>query len=84
MVEYRLIQGLSQDLETGCPKLAINFFWGGGHPIFQGWPQYTLITTINMYSLIEIMHNIHTKCRNYIEVENLRYMFEIDILINDS
>ena len=33
------MQGLSQDLETGWPKLAIVKFWGV--QIFKGGPQYT-------------------------------------------
>ena len=44
-----LRQGLRQDLETGCPKLTIV----KKRPIFQGTQQYTQITTINMYLLIE-------------------------------
>ena len=43
------LQGLSQDLETGWPKLGILFF--KGHQCSQ-------ITTINIF--IEIIHNTHT------------------------
>ena len=32
---------------------------------FQGRPQNTQITTINMYLLIEIMHNIIINCHGY-------------------
>ena len=31
-------------------------------PIFQGRPEYTNTTTINMYLLIEIGHNIFIQC----------------------
>ena len=55
----------SQDLETGCPKLAIVKF-------FPRRPQYPQITTINMYLIIEIRPSILIKCHgNYIEVEKL-------------
>ena len=49
-------QGLSQDLETVCQKLAISTFLG--HPIFLGRQQYIHISTIDMHLLIEIRHNI--------------------------
>ena len=51
-------QSLSQDLETGCPKLA-QVCKILGHHIFQGNPKYTQITAINMDLLIEIRHNVH-------------------------
>ena len=52
-----------------------------GRPIFQGGPQYTRITTRNMYLLIEIMHNILVQCHGiYIEVKQNSYMFKNDIL----
>ena len=53
------MQGLSQDLETGCPELVIVKLLGW-HPIFQGRPQYTQSKTINMcqYQFIEIRYNI--------------------------
>ena len=54
-----LLQGLSQVLETGCPKLTCKIF---GCPIFQGGPQYTQITTIVMYLLVEIRHYVHMQC----------------------
>ena len=40
-------QGLSQELETGCPKLPILKFWG--IHIFKGGPLYPQISNINMY-----------------------------------
>ena len=70
----RLVQGLSQDLETEIFML----------PIFQGWSHYKgkgnrfivlypPITTINMYFLIEIRHNIIIQCQwNYVEVEKFQ------------
>ena len=40
-----------------------------GYPSFQERPQYTQITTVNMYLLIEIRHNCLIQCRgNHIEV----------------
>ena len=62
-------QGLSQNLETGCLKLAGKMF---GYHIFQQIPQYAQITTIDMYLLIEIVLNIPIQCHgNYYEVEKL-------------
>ena len=74
---------LSQDLETGCPKLAIvNFL---GVQIFKGGAQYTQISNINMYAFIEIRHDILIQChRNYMETKKVNYMVEIDILRNSS
>ena len=51
-------QSLSQDLETGCLKLA-HVSQILGHLIFQVNPKYTQITAINMYLLIEIRQNVH-------------------------
>ena len=71
-------QGLSQDLETGCPKLAFLKFLG-----VQGGPQYTKISTINMYKFIKIRHDIDIliQCHgNHIEVKKFNYMLKIDIL----
>ena len=66
------VQDLSQDLETGCPKLAIVIFFR--HPIFQGRLQYAQITTINMYLLIKIRHNILLQYYgNYIEIEKPQF-----------
>ena len=40
-------QGLSQDLETGCLKLAIDKFLGV--QMSKGGSQYTQISTINIH-----------------------------------
>ena len=68
-----LVQGLSQDLETGCLKLAIVKFMKG--------------TTINsdfnhklikMYVFIKICHNILIQCLgNYMEIKKFNFMLEI-------
>ena len=75
-------QGLSQDLESGCPKSTIVGF--RGCPILQGTSKYTLITIMNMYLLVEIWHYILIQCHgDFVEVEkNQLYMLEIDILRN--
>ena len=36
-----------------------------GHPLLQERPQYTQSSTINMYLLIEIGHNILIECHGY-------------------
>ena len=58
------------------------------HPIFQGIPEYTYITTItfNMHLLIEIIrHDTLIKCKwSCNEVENFNNMLEIDIFRNSS
>ena len=59
------------DLEAGWPKLdaIVKYLC----PIFQGKPQLTEITTINMYLLIEIRHNILIQCTGiYIEVKKIQ------------
>ena len=72
-------QGVSQDLQTGCPKLAIVKFWGV--QILKG--DYTQISTINMYKFIEIRHDIIIQCHgSYMEMKKFNYMLEIDILRN--
>ena len=59
----------SQDLETGWPK--IGNCVTSESPIFQ---QFTQITTIYKYLLIEITHNILTQChRNCIEVGKFQF-----------
>ena len=61
-------QCLSQDLETGCPKLSSVTFLGD--PVVQGRPQHIQNTTINMYLLIEIRCNILIQSHgNYIKVK---------------
>ena len=80
-VSIYIQQCLSQHLETGRPEWAIVKM----HPISLGRPQYSQITTINVYLPNEIKHNIHILCHgNYIEVEKIDYMLEIDILRNYS
>ena len=65
--------GLSQDLETGCLKLAIVKFLGV--QIFSpGVPQYYQISTINMYKFIKIRHDIHIECHgNYMEMKKVKF-----------
>ena len=59
-------QGLSQDLETGCPELAILKFWGvqftkGDHNILRLQPQTTNCIflgkegVISLYNVMEII-----------------------------
>ena len=49
-------QCLSQDLKNWVPKIGnCNIF---GRPNFEGGPQYTRISTINMYKFIKIRHVI--------------------------
>ena len=73
------MEGLSQDLETGCLKFAIvKKFWAS-----KGGLQYTQISTINMYEFIRIRHNILIKCHgNYMEMKKFNYLIVIDILRN--
>ena len=64
-------QGLGQDLESGCPKLANGKFWGV--LFFQERPEYTQTTTSNMYLLIEIQHDALIQCHlNYVQVGKLQ------------
>ena len=61
-----MYQGFSQDLETGCPKLAILTFLG--ILIFKGDHNIPKYTTINIYLPIEIRYNIPLQCHGkYIE-----------------
>ena len=51
-----------------------------GRLIFQGSPQFTYITPITMYLLIEIRQNICINCHgNYIEVNKFNYVLKDDI-----
>ena len=78
-------QGLSQDLESGCLKLANSNCKILGRPSFEGGPQYTHISTINMYTFIKLRHGILLECQgNYMEMIKFNYMLEIDILRNSS
>ena len=81
---YSLSQGLSQDLENGCPKLAIVEFLGIQN--FKGNNvQYTQILTIHMYEFIKIRHDILIQCQgNYMKMKKFNFMLEIDILRNSS
>ena len=56
-----------------------------GLPKFEGGPQYTHISNINMYKFIKIRHDILIQCYgNYMEMKKVNYMVEIDILRNSS
>ena len=76
-----LLQGISQDLQTGCPNLVIAKFCGilfikGPHNVLRV-SDYIYI----MYLLIEIKHIILIQCdRNYIDMKKLNYMLEVEIL----
>ena len=52
-----------------------------GRPNFQGGPQNTQISTINMYKFAKVRHDILTQCHGvYMEKKKINYMLEIDIL----
>ena len=73
-------QCLSQDLETECLKLAVVKFLGV--QIFKVDHNYTQNSTIYMYKLIKIRHNILIQWHgNYMEMKKFNY---IDILRNSS
>ena len=69
------IHGLSQDLETGCPKLAILKFWGV--QIFKGDHNILKILTINMYKFIKTRHDILIQCNenNMKEMKKIYYIY---------
>ena len=70
-----MAQGLSQDLETGCLKLAIVKILGV--QIFKG-DNNVLRFQQNMYKIIKIRHDILIQCHgNYMEMRKLNYMLEI-------
>ena len=76
-----IAQGLSQNFETGCPKL-INIQFLGVF-FFQGRQQNFEVTTINMYSLIKIRNNIiiqYNVMGIMLRWKNFNYMLKIDIL----
>ena len=54
------IQCLSQDLETGCLKLAVVKFLGV--QFFIGGSQYTYISTINICKFIKIRNDVIKQC----------------------
>ena len=65
-VKSYCIPCISQHLESGSK---IDNYKMLGHPVFQS-RQATQITTINIYLLNEIKHNVHIQCHgNYIEVK---------------
>ena len=67
-------QGLSHNLETGCPKMAL--VKSLGVLIFKGTNNILKNTIIlNMYLLIEIRHNVHILChRNNIAVKKIQFI----------
>ena len=74
------IQGHSQDLETGCPKLAIEKFLG-----IQILKRDHNILGFQPYKFIKIRHDILIQCHwIHMEMEKFKYMLEIDILRNSS
>ena len=75
-------QCLSQDLETGCLKLAVVKFLGV--QIFKGGSQYTHIPTTNMYKFIKIRHIIKQCHGNYKEMKKFNYKLEIEIFRNST
>ena len=65
---YKLKSGSQPRFRNWLPKIANCQVFG--HPIFQKRPQYTQITTINMYLLIEIRQSILILCHGiYIQVK---------------
>ena len=76
-------QCLSQDLETGCLKLAVVKFFGV--QIFKGDHKYTHISTINIYKFVKIRHDIIKQCHgNYKEMKKFNYKLEIGIFRNST
>ena len=70
-------QGLSQDFETGCLKLAVVKFWGV--QIFKG--DYNIL----MYKFIKIRHDIIEQCHgNYEEMKTFNYKLKIEIFRNST
>ena len=52
-----------------------------GRPNFKKGPQYIQISTINMFKVIKIRHDILIKCHwIYVEMTTFNYMLEIVIL----
>ena len=72
------VQCLSQDLETGCLKLAVVKFLGVH---ILGGSQYTHISTINMYKFIKIRLDIIKQCHgNYREMKKLNHSLRLGFL----
>ena len=67
--------GLSQDLETGCPKLPIvKFVWV---LFFKGDPNIHRIQLQCLYLPIKIRHSILIQCHeNYIGVKKIKYVWK--------
>ena len=64
----------SQDLETGCPKLAIGKFWASN--FLRGTTIYSDFI-IKMYEFIKIRHDILLQYHgNYMEMKRFNYMLE--------
>ena len=75
-------QCLSQDLETGCLKLAVVKFLGV--QILKG-DHYILISTISMYKFIKIRHATIKQCHgSYKEMTKFNYKLEIEIFSNST
>ena len=56
-----------------------------GRSHFKGGPQYTQISTINMYKFIKIRFDILIQCHgNYMEMKKNNHMLEIEISRNSS
>ena len=73
------MQCRSQELELGghCKIF--------GRPNCLGGPQYTQISTINMYIFIKMRHDILIQGHgNYMMMKKFNYMLVIDILRNFS
>ena len=71
--------GLSQDLETGCPKLAIVKFLG--LQIFEGDHNHKHVQIHEN----KVGYHILKQCSvNYMQMKYINYMLEIDILRNSS
>ena len=78
-------QCLSQDLETGCLKLAVVIFLGV--QIFKGDHNILIfqVSTTNMYKFIKIRHDIIKQCHgNYKQMKKFNYKLEIEIFRNST
>ena len=76
------MQCLSQDLETGCLKLAVVKFLGV--QIFKR-DHNIHISTINMYKFIKLRNDIIKQCLgNHKEMKKFQYKLEIEIFRNST
>ena len=65
------VHGLSQDLETGCLKLAIVKFWGVH--IFRGTPIFSDFNHKHVHKFIKIRHDILIEYHgNYMEMKKVK------------